>query len=1566
MSIQLAPKQNENIDMSKLFIDVQFSAVSFPKPGSPKTTSLDFTGRKTFNVGFMREGVGFGIVDIQIESNASLQPLVTIKFKDLYGNTVFRKNSNFTGSDIDFSALFDWPPPKFELTFKGYLGKPVTWILNLKKNNVVFNSTDGSFDITSTFVPNVWGFFADLPFLYLLAKKKLEEDIPNTSPLKTPEQKKIDDDKVKTIFDLIKIGKKIEFKQQQVTKEFDKLQNQLSVLKTDATSGLITDLFSVGDIIDGKTQGRGAVGSGSGSGDPFSPITIALPKGYEGLDKGKVIEKLKTSSGDKLAIEHKRILIASVYPNSTILSKTDFGKLPSPETADAKIFDSELAIARTNLDVNIKKVEDEIKRRTFDVKTSELGGITISEVFSTLAGDAAFMLGSILDAGNIGLQKNSGRATNSSLIGLNFPLIIDQQTKLQIPDKDSGIDLPGAEMDFVRRFITAVAEGIASQRELLENNDLSQENKLVSRINNLEILSDNPYKPGMNVKSLSESILIRSGIATFITRSFDPNRPGDYNSGLFGTDKDSQKDIVQLADKELKNITDNVLTKFDNSELQELKKFCRFFNKLFDEEGNFIDALGTTAPVNPTSIDDIKKFLVVLAEDSRLLGANRTQEQLNAINNDKTNANGATLELTSVEQFFQKFTEQNSIFFTSAGNTNNNKSLTNTIDFNTFIATELNHNQLSWKIPVNKSDEDLYLFFNKPEDISKLNEINNSETDVEFADKKNKDKESPLGLVKVTNGHGKDSDVNEERVRLTVLNNAISQIDGFAIDYNSLIVSNNNGGPTFIKDKIDENNIGSGVDYIIYTRTTSEDQLVWGLFTFSSRGRNQRVFLKHICNSLLNKLTQLENDKNAVISQVVGKAGSNENALYTQMHHIYHQWGILGKNDSGSDQNDLATKLQEDYKKQVVFSGSSEPNSDFGFVYSYPLQEVDPSLSEVSKIKVEHSIVNIEPLYKPNVNTTILNLIQSICTKNNFFFIPIPGNSLFKNINDILKPSISPISAQKNIGNFFNVMFMPTPESRHTINDDNLLNNNIKEHKNTINAFEVSFGSPDNHIIKNIQVSTDDNKPTAESILNLQRLVDKENTNKTTLVDCSTLSVMEGRSYRMNCEMLGNAQISPTQHFFVNNMPIFGGLYLILKVSHSITPNNMNTSFEGVKMRFGDGSQGSQGGIPPITLETIQSLGGAANIEQPVVQAPVTFNSLSESIYGNSNVISQSLIDKVKNERFANSLEIDNFFKKFNATGFVDWFRKTVGTISVFNGKRINDVNFKKFWDNSIPIIFGNNQDGKVNLFEFLALNTIIIEETGGNFLSKSAEIVNSINHPEHPGIAYAFDKVPLSNGSTKKSYNSPNVNGNRTALQLFNDTHYKDAHKNLPFGDKLFGLIDTTNAKWEGQSFPKELFKDLKKAIDPNQTTFLTEADFFKLRGRGFIQVTGREIYKKIINFILNYKGSNLKVKQYQNMWNITPFNKNADVIATRSTNIQWDDLFSNTDSVVASESITLHAQTAGNYQYIPINSESNLVSTPILNKILNVAKRINSSPEYQERFKNRILLQTDAIDKG
>jgi hypothetical protein len=105
---------------------------------------------------------GFGIDNIKITINSSFVPQIDIKFVDIRGLSFFNEK------DSPYRMLFDFPPPIFTLTFKGYYGKPLTYKLHLVKYTSEFNSNNGNFIIDAKFVALTFAPLADILFRYAI------------------------------------------------------------------------------------------------------------------------------------------------------------------------------------------------------------------------------------------------------------------------------------------------------------------------------------------------------------------------------------------------------------------------------------------------------------------------------------------------------------------------------------------------------------------------------------------------------------------------------------------------------------------------------------------------------------------------------------------------------------------------------------------------------------------------------------------------------------------------------------------------------------------------------------------------------------------------------------------------------------------------------------------------------------------------------------------------------------------------------------------------------------------------------------------------------------------------------------------------------------------------------------------------------------------------------------------------------------------------------------------------------------------------------------------------------
>ena len=325
-------------------------------------------------------------------------------------------------------------------------------------------------------------------------------------------------------------------------------------------------------------------------------------------------------------------------------------------------------------------------------------------------------------------------------------------------------------------------------------------------------------------------------------------------------------------------------------------------------------------------------------------------------------------------------------------------------------------------------------------------------------------------------------------------------------------------------------------------------------------------------------------------------------------------------------------------------------------------------------------------------------------------------------------------------------------------------------------------------------------------------------------------------------------------------------------------------------------------------------------------------------------------------QQFSNNVDINNFFKQFNADSYVDWFNKNIAKTQywakgIAGGKGpvplSKQSNWEIVWAN-LPIIFGR---ASVNLVEFLCIVSIMINETGGTFAPFSESVGSSGN----PGISYAFNSI----SGIKSSYNT--LNTNWTAYKLFNDPIYISAHGTKPMGSIL---EKTTDNRWSGDLFPLGFSGHNENETDKSGKTngFLYESDFMKFRGRGYIQTTGRSNYKPLISYIINYTGNDNTILSVKKAW--SSYNGNLDSIASASTNAQWDTLFNGPNFIIANYAVSVHSSNGHNYNTIDPNQSTVNLQKSIRNVALKIAG--GNAKVYADIFLQRVLVQLNLINNN
>lgn len=231
---------------------------------------------------------------------------------------------------------------------------------------------------------------------------------------------------------------------------------------------------------------------------------------------------------------------------------------------------------------------------------------------------------------------------------------------------------------------------------------------------------------------------------------------------------------------------------------------------------------------------------------------------------------------------------------------------------------------------------------------------------------------------------------------------------------------------------------------------------------------------------------------------------------------------------------------------------------------------------------------------KDNKKISLYQIITDILSDNEYLFFALPSyinltgqgmgeedlKDMFRPILDISDSSCGPLFVSMYVGGTSRKLDLTIGSTNCKIDNEAIGNvlNNVRDDgfsltdinqptdmaSGNFTAFKVLYGVQNQNHFKNIQLDQSEFTETAESLNVIDKLAQNQGSDRTTKGQ-NLNSAYLTRSYTCTIESMGNMMIQPMTYFDLQGVPMFSGAYLITEVSHSVKPNNVSTTFKGVR-----------------------------------------------------------------------------------------------------------------------------------------------------------------------------------------------------------------------------------------------------------------------------------------------------------------------------------------------------------------------------------------------------------------
>ena len=510
-----------------------------------------------------------------------------------------------------------------------------------------------------------------------------------------------------------------------------------------------------------------------------------------------------------------------------------------------------------------------------------------------------------------------------------------------------------------------------------------------------------------------------------------------------------------------------------------------------------------------------------------------------------------------------------------------------------------------------------------------------------------------------------------------------------------------------------------------------------------------------------------------------------------------------------------------------------------------------------------------------NLNTSVYFFISKLLRDSNFLFQILPTYINFKNAKEVAKifqpqtvleknDSSGPIfcciyvggaSQSLDIGERSNYYFkddgfsLTTGDIPSDLIDPNspsdavAQNGDINLDESSLVAFRVSFGAQNQTVFKNVSLSQQEHRETGEYFKAISDLVDKRGGTQKSYVGTDLLRLFKTRSYSCKVEAMGCMNIQPLMYFDLQNVPFFNGAYLITSVTHNISPNQMSTSFEGLRQSRYITSPATQ-----ITADLDVDLNESS--ETPKIEFTNLNNKNSLLSIG---VLNPKDAFDFENNLSNNATSIDKF-KRIGVTQFTD---EVLGKLLDDTRIQLQASNIKT--NSQVTMFLSAMLSNSDNLlrkemeWDIANKETFINTFPKGDVNEGKVKYYGNTSTPDSEGYLLS---LPIFTGGSVNDI-SYNILGNDNLKEFAENDRIENRKKEI--NERLPKLnVNIPTEKTEKEKLEKELFiisKTESSFFDKNTIINKTikygnifEGDAYRYKPRGYLYIIGRQQYTDIL----------------------------------------------------------------------------------------------------------------------